>query len=164
MTPWLQPLRRCWKWISYSLFTDLAKTHVVECRASVMDTTEVVACAPTVRVRAVGRRELSKRHQEKRINMRYPCDREVQFFTESHNGEPLTGRLRNLSACGLGLVVAKPIEAGTALIIELDDPLEVDARVVAVTVVHARPMPIRGWFLGCALAQELSDEELRDIV
>ena len=129
-----------------------------------METTEVGAGAPTIRVRAVGGPDLSKRHQEKRIAMRYPCDREVHFFTERHSGQPLTGRLRNLSACGLGLVVAKPIEAGTALIIELDDPLEVDARVLAVTVVHARPMPIRGWFLGCALAQELSDEELRDMV
>jgi hypothetical protein len=163
MSLWLEPIQRCWTWLSYTLFTDLAKTHVVECRASVMDTTQVVACAPTVRVRAVSRVDLAKRHQEKRVAMRYPCDREVQFFTERHS-EPLTGRLRNLSACGLGLVVAKPIEAGTALVIELDDPLEVDARVLAVTVVHSRPMPIRGWFLGCALAQELSDEELRDIV
>lgn len=163
MKPWLG-LQRCWNWLSYTLFTDLAKTHVVQCRASVMETTEVIACAPTVRVRAAGGPNLSLRRQEKRNTVRYPCDREVLFFTHHHTGKPVKGRLRNLSACGLGLVVAEAIEAGTSLVIELDDPLEVDARVLAATVVHARPMPIRGWFLGCELAQELSDEELQLLV
>ena len=163
MTPWLKPLKRCWHWLSYALFTDLAKTHVLECRSSVMETTAVVACAPTIRVRARSAGSATMRRAEKRRAVRYPCDREVRCVSEGIQ-EPLTGRLRNLSASGLGLVVASRIEPGEALLIEVEDPLEVDPRIIAVTVVHARPMPIHGWFLGCALALELADGDLRTIV
>jgi hypothetical protein len=163
MIPWLNPLQCCWRWLSYAFFTDLEKTRVLKSRSSVMETTEVIACAPTVHVRATSRPE-SKARLEKRRTVRYPCDRVVRWFANGSEGETLNGRLRNLSVGGLGFVAATRIEPGESLVLELDDPLELEPRVIAVTVVHARPMPIRGWFHGCALAQELADGDVRTMV
>jgi hypothetical protein len=163
MRPWLTPLQRCWRWLSYNFFVDLTKTHVLECRSSVMDTTEVVSCAPTRQVR-ISRGPDAKRRAEKRRTVRYPCDLEVRCFSNGRAGDGLNARLRNLSINGLGFVSATRIEPGESLVLELEDPFEVEPRVIAVTVVHARAMPIRGWFHGCALAQELAEGDVRTMV
>lgn len=160
MMVWMQ---RCWHWISYTFFGDESQTRVLECRSSVLDTTEVVNCAPTLEIRGPGPAPSLSR-AEKRRAVRFPCDQEVRCLPDGNAAAAFRGRLRNLSVVGLGLVSPEQIARNTILLVEIEEPLEVDPRVLAVRVVHVRPMPILGWFLGCEFARQLSDADVRELV
>jgi PilZ domain len=71
------------------------------------------------------------------------------------------GRVRNVSRSGIGLVVDRRWEAGTALIVEL--PVEDGVRPVRARVVHATQQ-LGGLFLtGCSLEKHLTDEEVQGL-
>jgi hypothetical protein len=160
MRPWLM---RCWSWFADTFFSDLDKTQVVECQSSVLDRTEITW---SVRVGDAGPRCAAPlRHDEKRIAVRYPCDRNVRCSVKGRAGS-LRGRCRNVSRGGIGLVAAFKVEAGTALIVELHSrsSSKASCTTIPVRVVHVRPMPIRGWFLGCSFAEDLTDAEIRALI
>jgi PilZ domain-containing protein len=164
---WLSTLPQCWRWISNAFFRDLAKTNVVDCRASVFETMVALDRQPAAEIQlaSVPRAGLlcQTRH-EKRAALRYPCDHVVFCLHECGGKTPIKGRVRNVSACGIGLIVTDRVEPGTNLGIDVYIQTEIAPRTLAARVVNARPMPFGGWFLGCAFAERLADAGVNDLL
>jgi hypothetical protein len=70
-------------------------------------------------------------------------------------------QVRDISAFGIGLLVPRRFEPGTLLSMTLENSAQNVARHVVARVIHATAQNGGRWRLGCALACELSDEELR---
>jgi PilZ domain len=78
-------------------------------------------------------------------------------------GEPemaWSGKVRDVSPGGIGLILGRRFEPGTALILELARDAD-ESRRLLVRVVHATRETKRRWIVGCAYAYALSQEELR---
>jgi hypothetical protein len=98
---------------------------------------------------------------ERRAVARLPCGRHgptrlvVQHGPAAHWARP-----RDVSVHGIGLVLAHPVEAGSALTIRLRPRSDRPARSLAVSVVHARGGPDGTWLVGCAFDRALTPDEL----
>jgi hypothetical protein len=76
----------------------------------------------------------------------------------------VTGRVRNISLGGVGLVVTSHVDPGTSLVVEVARTASGKAATMTVRVVHVRAMPIRGWFLGCVFPQPLAEADVKALV
>ena len=104
----------------------------------------------------------STRRPEKRLAVRYPCEREVLCRSRDSTMKLIRGRVRNLSTGGIGIVVPQHVKRDAALIVSVAGQAgEGVVHELPVRVVHARPMPICGWFLGCKFAQQLELGEVK---
>ncbi len=72
--------------------------------------------------------------------------------------ERRTVRVRNVSRSGIGLVVDRHWQPGTALILEL--PAEEGVRSVRARVVHSTSQPGGTFLVGCTLDNMLTDAEV----
>ena len=63
--------------------------------------------------------------------------------------------VRDLSADGAGLLLAEPVEPGTALLIQLHGPAPAAALTLAARAVHATRQGDGHWLVGCRLAARL---------
>jgi hypothetical protein len=99
---------------------------------------------------------------ERRASVRYPCDLETacQPLAEA-TADAWPARALDLSAGGAALVLFRRFEPGTMLSVRLESPDGEVARTLFLRVVHATPQLDGSWRLGCALAGELGQEELR---
>jgi hypothetical protein len=70
------------------------------------------------------------------------------------------GRVRDISRTGIGLILRKRFEPGTALRIELSESPKL-LRQLLVRVVHATPDKKGRWTIGCTFECPLSQEELQ---
>ena len=70
------------------------------------------------------------------------------------------GRVRDISRIGIGLILRKPFEPGTMLMIELPESPKL-LRQLLVRVVHATPNKNGRWIIGCTFDCPLSPEEMR---
>jgi hypothetical protein len=61
------------------------------------------------------------------------------------------GRVKDVSAGGLGLLVQRRFEPGTLLRVDLSGAEPDAPQSLFVTVVHLRPLPGGQWLLGCTL-------------
>jgi hypothetical protein len=172
MAPWF--IARCWDRLAGVFRADEESVGVhpddktqTACsdpgRSTSLDITAVIDCSPAVLERSQ-HSSASMRNAEKRLATRYPCDRDVRCAVNAGHGERLFGRCRNLSRGGMGIVVRDRISAGTVLVVELLGRAGATTHSVQVCVVHVRPMPFRGWFLGCAFPEELPDTELKTLI
>jgi hypothetical protein len=96
---------------------------------------------------------------DKRVWLRFPCSLATSYLTDDH-AAPLSAKIINSSAGGLGLLVDREIPQGSLLNVELPRPQGRAARSVLVRVVHVRGKPGGYWILGCAFAKELAAAEL----
>jgi PilZ domain len=71
------------------------------------------------------------------------------------------GTIRDVSRGGLGLVLGRRFEPGTALFVELGAAGGEDRRPLLARVVHVKRLGGGAWLLGCAFASRLGDDELR---
>jgi hypothetical protein len=75
----------------------------------------------------------------------------------------MSAKVEDVSRGGLKLVVPRRFESGTLLRVEVavgeDIPLTLLARVV-----HVTARPESGWAVGCALAKELSENEVQALL
>jgi hypothetical protein len=99
---------------------------------------------------------------ERRAYPRYPCNLAIFCRPVAARREELwwPAEVRDISVGGLGLVLLVHFEPGTILAIELEGPAAPVPRLLLARVVHARPQPGGGWFIGCELADRLRDDEL----
>lgn len=144
MSAWLQSLRRLCRRVSLASVWDPQKTQLIDCRAFAL--------------------EVAPPREESRASERRPCNREVAFQREGARSVGLSfmGRARNVSAKGMGLIAGCRFDAGTVLLIEMPQVAGPSAgRLIPAVVVHARPLPRRGWYLGCAFAQPLPEQDIR---
>jgi hypothetical protein len=99
---------------------------------------------------------------ERRASVRYLCDLETAC-------QPLGGdvvdswpaRALDISAGGVALVLGRRFEPGALLTVRLETADGKTTRTMLVRVVHTTQVDERTWRLGCALAGQLGQEELR---
>ncbi len=78
------------------------------------------------------------------------------------NEEPwLLGAAHDLSASGVGFILHRRYEPGTALTIDLQRPLKDSWTSRPAWVVRATPRPEGDWTLGCAFVNAWSEAELQ---
>src|SRR5436305_9060069 len=71
------------------------------------------------------------------------------------------GKVRNLSRNGIAVALKRRFERGALLAFQLEDRQRAVERRVYARVIHTRAEGKDTWVLGCVLAGELSDDELR---
>lgn len=101
---------------------------------------------------------------ESRRWVRFPCNVETVCYTsETAPGERRPARIVNISAGGVGLLLACQFAKGTLLRFLL--PAEADhGRDLLVRVVREMEHRNGYWFHGCEFVHQLSDEELRGLL
>jgi hypothetical protein len=100
--------------------------------------------------------------EERRQAPRFPSDLETlcrPLVGQCNTSWP--GRVLDISRNGLALVLHRRFEPGALLTMELEDHGRSIRRSIFARVMHIRPYEAGGWRLGCAFAEELSEEELR---
>jgi hypothetical protein len=98
-----------------------------------------------------GERRVATRHSS---TLRITCYPVGGGLAERRNA-----RVRNVSKTGVGLVLDRHWQSGTALVIEL--PLAEGIRLARGRVVHATSQPGGCFLVGCSFDQHLSDEEVQ---
>ena len=79
-------------------------------------------------------------------------------------GSGWPGRVADLSASGIGLLLRHRFERGTPLAIELLDAAPGSSRTVLARVRHATARPEGTWLVGCAFAEPLTEDELKGLL
>jgi hypothetical protein len=110
----------------------------------------------------------SVRPEDRRSSVRHTCAVPVCYRARSWwlLSSTHQGVICNVSCGGICLQTTRPYDPGTLLAVELpgrtghSHPRRVDARVI-----HVRQVPVlHDWVLGCALQQELSQDEVLALV
>ena len=97
--------------------------------------------------------------------VRYPCDVETVCTTcEMLPGERHRARVLNVSAGGVGLLLACQFPTGTLLHFALPPVLNQPARSRYVRVARVQPHERGSWFLGCEFVDELAADDLHDLL
>ncbi len=103
-------------------------------------------------------------HSDQRTWMRFRTDRRAIFQkvggVENQN---FTAQVINLSASGVGLCVAIPVDNGTLLSVRLEGS-DGEARTILACVVHVAHQEGGDYALGCNFIRELSEEDLKALV
>ena len=73
-------------------------------------------------------------------------------------------KLYDVSAGGIGLLVKRHIQPGSVLVLKLAKPTEDLPDSLFLRVVHATPEHNGEWFLGCAFASPLAEEEVQALL
>jgi hypothetical protein len=103
---------------------------------------------------------------EDRAWIRYMCDSAISYqpLEFRKNGAWLPARVANLSAKGLGLALAAPLQPGAILSVLLEGTVSRFSRPLLVRVVRATERPGEGWHIGCTFAIPLGKEELQNLL
>lgn len=76
----------------------------------------------------------------------------------------LPAKVRNLSAGGLGLILQRPFQPGTVLVVRFKAEDGGAPGVLFARVVHIRAYSRTEWLAGCAFASPLVEEELEGLL
>jgi hypothetical protein len=74
------------------------------------------------------------------------------------------GKVRDVSAGGIGLVLSRRFEPGAGLVVELPNIPGQPSETLLARVVHATPVANGYWALGCAFVRELTEHELQSLL
>jgi hypothetical protein len=100
--------------------------------------------------------------EERRVRVRYPANLETTLEPVSGVAvKRLSGRVRNISANGINLVVPHHFEPGSMLSIDLPGAKGQPSYSVLACVVHATATAENEWTLGCNFSRDLGDDVLR---
>jgi hypothetical protein len=99
---------------------------------------------------------------ERRVWVRIATGREVRCQPLAAKGS--LGRLRDISVCGLALLLRRFFAPGSLLIIELSDKANRGAHAFPVQVVHVTPEAKRLWIIGCEFLRPLNNGELQTLL
>jgi PilZ domain len=99
---------------------------------------------------------------ERRAAPRFACgqDRPGHLIVAG-GADPRWARPRDVSVCGIGLLLAQPFAPGTTLTIQLRSRPEDARRPLTAGVVRTEPQADGSWLVGCAFDKPLTAEELR---
>jgi hypothetical protein len=93
---------------------------------------------------------------------RFPCNVEtVCYSCDTAPGERRSGRILNISAGGIGLVLRCQFFEGTLLHFELPQEMNLANPKVLVRIVRVMDQGGGYWLLGCEFADQLTEDELR---
>jgi hypothetical protein len=112
---------------------------------------------------------LPKATHERRSAPRHPCTVGVScvidtdLFGSKESEEAWPGTIHDLAPRGVGLVISRRFEPGTALRVDLESATGA-VRGLAARVVNVRPEALGHWFHGCLFREPLTDADLRDLL
>ena len=99
---------------------------------------------------------------DRRAHVRFPCELDGSCSPiGATRGTQWTGKVKDISRGGLGVVLSRRFELGTLLSLEIQ---EADGRMsgtLLARVVHVTPHSAGGWLVGCCFVNELGDEEVK---
>lgn len=96
---------------------------------------------------------------------RFPCNVETVCYTcDTAPGERRSGRILNISAGGIGLLLRCQFSEGTLLYFELPQEMNLADPKVLIRVVRVIEHNDGKWFLGCEFADRLDQDEVRSLV
>ena len=72
--------------------------------------------------------------------------------------------LHNLSATGIGLLLAKPLDHGLFLTIQLKSSNSNKKYSLAAHAIHSTEQATGDWLVGCQFVEPLTDEDLDDLL
>jgi serine/threonine protein kinase len=99
---------------------------------------------------------------EQRATVRYPSRKDGSCQPLSAEKEVhWTAKVRDISSCGMGLVVNRRFEPRTVLVVELAGPKKGAGHRLLVRVARVRALSSRRWLLGCVFANRLGEEEVQ---
>jgi hypothetical protein len=108
-----------------------------------------------------------KKRIERRLWVRIPSERDVccqklpgLASDEADTGWP--GKVRDVSTDGIALLLTRPLEVGTILILELESEPRAIRRVIE--VLHTAPERDGHWAMGCIFASPLGEDELQSFL
>jgi len=116
---------------------------------------------------AAGGKHTAGVYLERRAWVRYAVDLTASCHSEGNlkdAGWP--GKVSDISAGGIGLLLRHRFQPGVPLIIELRNGSNQFQRLVQVRVMHARPVIAQGdqcWLVGCIFTPPLTEEEVREL-
>jgi serine/threonine protein kinase len=115
------------------------------------------------------RRPACPARYERRTAPRHPCTLGITCVIDTDlfaggegTEETWPGTVHDIGPRGLGLVMPRRFERGTAIRVEVEGGGEQPARRLAARVAHVRPEALGHWFHGCVFADPLSDQALRE--
>ncbi len=101
---------------------------------------------------------------ERRACVRYRCEGDKpKTLITSVGYDCWPACVRDLSAGGIGLVLNRKLEAGTRLMIDLQNTAQNIAVSLEAKVAHASQQG-GTWFMGCRFARRLSESELQSLL
>lgn len=96
---------------------------------------------------------------------RFACNVETVCYTsETAPGERRSGRILNISAGGIGLVLRCQFTEGTLLYFELPAEMNLAQSQILVRVVRVVEQADGNWLLGCEFADQLTDDEVKSVL
>jgi hypothetical protein len=104
---------------------------------------------------------------ERRAYVRFPCDREITCQTLAGlrgDQEKWLANVRDISVGGVGFVIDRRFEKGTALVIELADQASASSRILLARVARVNAHGLGTWFVGCTFTNKLTDDELQALL
>jgi hypothetical protein len=111
-------------------------------------------------------RQQAPSEDERRAWLRFTCDpdRPARASVLINRADKITGKILNIAAGGVGLLVPRHCEPGTHLRLELIDPSGRTSRPIQARVIHSSQKGPEEWVVGCAFANPLSEEDVAALV
>jgi hypothetical protein len=102
---------------------------------------------------------------ERRSAPRYHCSLEAACHAIGGGPEgPWTGKIRDISTTGIGVLLPESLDRGTILLVDLPAPSGGEPQSLSACVIHGRPHAGGGFFAGCILAERLDQAELEALL
>jgi hypothetical protein len=104
---------------------------------------------------------------ECRVWERHPCDMQTscQPLASRGSGDFVWGgTICDISANGIGLLLNRRFEPGARLVIEFPPLASATRRRVLARAVHATPLALGFWFLGCVFPAPLPEDEFHALI
>jgi hypothetical protein len=102
----------------------------------------------------------------RRAWVRYPCAQKgvCRAVANSQYGGLWPAKVRDISTSGISLIMSRRFEAGTVLVVELDNTSGDESILLLARVVRVTERRRDDWIMGCTLSKQLSTNELTGLV
>ncbi|GIW80662.1 MAG: hypothetical protein KatS3mg105_2469 [Gemmatales bacterium] len=101
---------------------------------------------------------------ERRVTVRFPTERDSFCQTIGDETCSWIGKLSDISAGGLGVVLNRRFEPGTVLLLDVQVRNGRDYKTLLARVVRTQPFSDGLWTIGCVFARTLTDSEVRELL
>ena len=96
--------------------------------------------------------------------LRFPVSEATHLSVKvSLEAESLDASAENLSASGIGLILDRPLDAGTDVILRLWNHVSLHGCLRPAQVIHASPRVEGGYLVGCQFDHPIGEEQVRQL-
>jgi hypothetical protein len=102
---------------------------------------------------------------ERRAAVRYPCELDASYRVPSEDEDlQWPAQVQDVSTLGVGVLVNRPLERGTSLVLEMRTKDHSLSYTLPARVAYVIPLTGEMWWLGCAFARPLGEQELQTLL